>query len=463
MAEDFKERLELFNVTERDYKNFPALKKIIERYGQKTLDYLYAHLSQNSARHFFTSKEAIEKAKQKQLSHWLSWFTLPLDKKSEETSKKIGAIHAQIGVTPTYYISAYAINLEQLIARAIKSSAGGLFFNRKLAGIIGSLVKLTLLDIEIVLSNYLDYERQERNTILTSLSKALNQMAKQNFDVVLEHIPKNYAAIANDFAVMRSSLSNTMAQVIEIANRAKSEAHDIGRFSQSLTDTSQNQIQTLGDATSTMSHIAEAATKTALRAKDVSKSIDETRTKASEGGRIAHDAINSMEALSASSKKISNIVTLIDDIAFQTNLLALNASIEAAKASEAGRGFTVVANEVRALAQRSAEAAAGIKTLIEDSLKQLSTTKNHVENTGKTFEDIIESIESVNRQARDISLSAIAQSQELQNAAATVKNTEQITKQGGVVVDQSTEASRNIVEAIDLLGTALERFHLGKN
>ncbi|WP_252507230.1 methyl-accepting chemotaxis protein [Zymomonas mobilis] len=212
-----------------------------------------------------------------------------------------------------------------------------------------------------------------------------------------------------------------------------------------------------------MSHIAEAAKNTDLQAKDISKSIDETREKAGEGGRIAYDAIKSMEALSASSKKISNIVTLIDDIAFQTNLLALNASIEAARASEAGRGFTVVANEVRALAQRSAEAAAGIKTLIEDSLKQLSITKNHVENTGKTFKEIIESIETVNRQARDISLSAASQSQELQNAAATVKNTEQITQQGGVVVEQSTEASRNIVEAIDLLGTALERFHLGAN
>ncbi|TQL15099.1 LOW QUALITY PROTEIN: methyl-accepting chemotaxis protein [Zymomonas mobilis] len=463
MAEDFQERLKLFNVTAGDYKNFPALKKIVERHGQKTLDYLYTHLTHTSAARFFKSKDAIEKAKKKQLAHWLSWFTLPLDKKSEETSKKIGAIHAQIGVTPTYYISAYAVNLEQLITRAIKSSAAGLFLNRKLADTIGSLVKLTLLDIEIVLSNYLDYERQERNTILTGLSKALNQMAEQNFDVVLEHIPKNYAAIANDFAVMRSSLAGVIAQVIEIAHRAKSEAHNIGRFSQSLTDSSHHQIQTLGDATNTMSHIAEAAKNTDLQAKDISKSIDETREKAGEGGRIAYDAIKSMEALSASSKKISNIVTLIDDIAFQTNLLALNASIEAARASEAGRGFTVVANEVRALAQRSAEAAAGIKTLIEDSLKQLSITKNHVENTGKTFKEIIESIETVNRQARDISLSAASQSQELQNAAATVKNTEQITQQGGVVVEQSTEASRNIVEAIDLLGTALERFHLGAN
>lgn len=207
MAEDFKERLKLFNVTAGDYKNFPALKKIVERHGQKTLDYLYTHLTRTSAARFFKSKDAIEKAKKKQLAHWLSWFTLPLDKKSEETSKKIGAIHAQIGVTPTYYISAYAVNLEQLITRAIKSSAAGLFLNRKLADTIGSLVKLTLLDIEIVLSNYLDYERQERNTILTGLSKALNQMAEQNFDVVLEHIPKNYAAIANDFAVMRSILA----------------------------------------------------------------------------------------------------------------------------------------------------------------------------------------------------------------------------------------------------------------
>ncbi|MFT8737280.1 MAG: globin-coupled sensor protein [Zymomonas mobilis] len=461
MAEDFKERLKLFNVTENDYKNFPALKKIIGRYGLKTLDYLYDHLNRTSAHSFFKSKAGIDKAKKKQLAHWTAWFSLPLNQQSAENSKKIGAIHAQIGVTPTYYISAYAINLEQLITRAIKGAPGGFLLHQKLAKTIGSLVKLTLLDIEIVLSNYLDYERQERNTILTSLSKALNQMAEQNFDVVLEHIPKNYAAIANDFANMRSSLAGTIAKVVTIANNARSEAHNIGRFTRSLTDSSQHQIQALGDATSTMSQIADAAEKTASRARDVSKSIEQTRVKAGEGGRIASEAIESMEILSASSKKISNIVILIDDIAFQTNLLALNASIEAAKASEAGRGFTVVANEVRALAQRSAEAAAGIKTLIEGSLKQLSTTKNHVENTGKTFEEIIQSIETVNQQAHDISLSAVSQSQDLHNAAAMVKDTEKITQQGGVIVEQSTEASRNIVDAIDLLGTALERFHLG--
>ncbi|MFT9100223.1 MAG: globin-coupled sensor protein [Zymomonas mobilis subsp. pomaceae] len=463
MSEDFKERLQLFNITAEDYKNLPALKAIIERYGSKALDYLYNHLTHTSARRFFKSKEVIETAKKKQLAHWLTWFSKPIDKKSEEKSKKIGAIHAQIGITPTYYISAYAVNLDQMIQRAINAAPGGALLHRKLAKKIGAFVKLTLLDIEIVISNYVDYERQERNLILQSLSKALHQIAEQNFDVVLEHIPKNYAAIANDFAVMRSSLATTMAKVISIANNARLEAHTIGQSSHALQDSSDQQIRALAETTDTMNKIAMAAEKTATQARDASTSIDQTREKASDGGKIASEAINSMEALSASSKKISNIVTLIDDIAFQTNLLALNAGIEAAKANEAGRGFTVVANEVRALAQRSAEAAAGVKSLIEDSLKQLSIATNQVQKTGKTFEDIISNIELVNSQARDISISAATQSRELQDAATIVENTEQVTRQGGMIVKQSTQASQNIVKAVAWLGTELERFHLSKN
>jgi methyl-accepting chemotaxis protein len=178
------------------------------------------------------------------------------------------------------------------------------------------------------------------------------------------------------------------------------------------------------------------------------------------GGSVVRQAISSMHEISASSRKINDIIGLIDTIAFQTNILALNAAVEAARAGEQGRGFAVVASEVRGLAQRSAEAASEIKGLIKNSVSAVDGGVKLVEDAGSAMDEIVSGVQRVSDIIGEITAAASEQSTGIGDVNQSVNQIDQMTQQNAALVEQSAAAAESLREQADRLASVVRQFRL---
>src|SRR5690606_22600645 len=181
---------------------------------------------------------------------------------------------------------------------------------------------------------------------------------------------------------------------------------------------------------------------------------------AERGGEAVSEVVNTMEAISASSRKISEIVSVIDGIAFQTNILALNAAVEAARAGEQGKGFAVVAGEVRSLAQRSAQAAKEIKVLIEDSVSKVGTGSQQVERAGSTMQEIVASVKRVTDIMGEISAASEEQSGGIEQVNRAVSQMDEVTQQNAALVEEAAAAAGSLQEQAQRLAEAVAVFKI---
>jgi methyl-accepting chemotaxis protein len=197
---------------------------------------------------------------------------------------------------------------------------------------------------------------------------------------------------------------------------------------------------------------------TALEAERLAGSASDI---AVQGGSAVGEVVHTMEAISASSRKIADIIGMIDGIAFQTNILALNAAVEAARAGEQGRGFAVVAGEVRLLAQRSAEAAREIKRLITDSTEKVEAGTRQVDAAGRTMSDIVAQVKRVNDLIGEISNATQEQKQGIGQVSGAVSQLDQVTQQNAALVEQSAAAADSLSQQTKRLVDAVSQFKLG--
>jgi methyl-accepting chemotaxis protein-1 (serine sensor receptor) len=185
------------------------------------------------------------------------------------------------------------------------------------------------------------------------------------------------------------------------------------------------------------------------------------RDQAETGGMVVTQAVNAMNAINASSKKIADIIGVIDEIAFQTNLLALNAAVEAARAGEQGRGFAVVASEVRNLAQRSAAAAKEIKGLINDSVEKVRTGSELVDDSGKVLTQIVESVKKVTDIVAEIAAASQEQAAGIDQVNKAVMQMDEVTQQNAALVEQAAAASKSMEEQAHKMVELMSFFKTG--
>jgi methyl-accepting chemotaxis protein len=201
--------------------------------------------------------------------------------------------------------------------------------------------------------------------------------------------------------------------------------------------------------------------KTAGSAKDAREAVAAAKTDAERSGNVVRKAVEAMSKIESSSQQIGQIIGVIDEIAFQTNLLALNAGVEAARANEAGRGFAVIASEVRALAQRSAEAAKSIKDLITTSTAEVGEGVKLVAETGQALERIVTKVAEINQVVTDIASGAQEQATGLQQVNAAVNQMDQVTQQNAAMAEEATAACQSLAKESEQLKRLVEQFDVG--
>jgi methyl-accepting chemotaxis protein len=182
------------------------------------------------------------------------------------------------------------------------------------------------------------------------------------------------------------------------------------------------------------------------------------RVQAEKGGSVVSSAVTAMAGINAASKKIADIIGVIDEIAFQTNLLALNAAVEAARAGEQGRGFAVVASEVRSLAGRSATAAKEIKALIQDSVTKVHEGSNLVTQSGATLDQIVASVKKVTDIVSEIAAASQEQSTGIEQVNKAIAQLDQLTQQNASLVEEASAASQSMTEQAHALNEAMKRY-----
>ena len=259
---------------------------------------------------------------------------------------------------------------------------------------------------------------------------------------------------------MSQSLSHIVYQVRQSCDSIATGSAQIATGNADLSQRTEEQASALEETAATMEELNSTVRNNADNARQANQLAISASQVASQGGEVVGEVVKTMRGINDSSRKISDIISVIDGIAFQTNILALNAAVEAARAGEQGRGFAVVAAEVRSLAQRSADAAKAIKTLITHSVEQVEQGTSLVDKAGTTMSEVVNSIKRVSDIVAEISAASVEQSSGVSQVGEAVAQIDQATQQNAALVEQSAAAAESLKLQAQQLVQAVAIFKL---
>ncbi|RYF01705.1 MAG: HAMP domain-containing protein [Comamonadaceae bacterium] len=268
------------------------------------------------------------------------------------------------------------------------------------------------------------------------------------------------AQLLGSLAQMRDNLARVVSGVRNNAQGVASASLQIASGNHDLSSRTEEQASALQQTAASMEELSSTVKQNADNARQANQLAMSATTVAEQGGDVVSEVVATMKGINDSSKKISDIIAVIDGIAFQTNILALNAAVEAARAGEQGRGFAVVAGEVRTLAQRSAEAAKQIKNLITDSVEQVEQGSSLVDKAGATMIEVVASIRRVTDIMGEISAASGEQSQGVSQVGDAVSQMDQVTQQNAALVEEMAAAAGSLSHQAQALVDAVEVFKL---
>jgi methyl-accepting chemotaxis protein len=303
--------------------------------------------------------------------------------------------------------------------------------------------------------------RTAQALIVSALGGGLSRLAKGDLSSHIEEVfPPEYDQLRRDYNAAVDALSEALVAVNRSTTSIRTASSEISAASDDLSHRTEQQAASLEETAASMDEITSTVRDTAQGAARVNAVVGEAKNDAETSGRVVRQAVTAMGGIEKSSQEISEIISVIDGIAFQTNLLALNAGVEAARAGDAGKGFAVVASEVRALAQRSADAAKDVKTKILASSEQVENGVELVGETGKSLERIVARINEISGLVSTIAASAEHQSSGLQQVNTAVGEMDNVTQQNAAMVEESTAAARSLASEADELARHVARFRL---
>ena len=302
---------------------------------------------------------------------------------------------------------------------------------------------------------------EQADVIVASIGTGLSQLAQGDLTARVDaDLAGKFAPLKQDFNRAVEALETALVKVARAASGIRTGSNEIRQASDDLSRRTEQQAASLEETAAAMNQITTTVKQTAADASQANRQVIEARRDAEESGKVVRKAIEAMSGIERSSAEISEIISVIDGIAFQTNLLALNAGVEAARAGDAGKGFAVVASEVRALAQRSAEAAKDVKGRITASSGQVDAGVEMVGETGKALQRIIGHITGISELVEGIALGADQQSAGLTQVNTAVSEMDGVTQQNAAMVEEATAAARSLAGEADELARQIGEFKL---
>lgn len=300
-------------------------------------------------------------------------------------------------------------------------------------------------------------------SVLESSAVVMNAMAEGDLTKLMEgDYEGEFAQLQQAINGTVNKMSSVVQDITEAAINISAAASEISQGNVDLSQRTEEQASSLEETASSMEELTSTVRQNSDNARQANQLAVDAREKAEKGGAVIQNAIQAMAAISASSKKVADIIGVIDEIAFQTNLLALNAAVEAARAGEQGRGFAVVASEVRNLAQRSAAAAKEIKELINDSGEKVKEGSALVDESGRTLQEIVEGAKKVGDIISEIAAAGLEQTSGIEQVNKAVTQMDEMTQQNAALVEEAAAASESLDEQGQNLQQMMAFFDTGR-
>jgi methyl-accepting chemotaxis protein len=302
---------------------------------------------------------------------------------------------------------------------------------------------------------------QLKEILLNEVGRVLEALSRGDLtEKIRTDYPGAFGQLKDDANSTVEKLMEIIAQVKHSTDMITTAAQEIAEGNSDLSQRTEEQASSLEETASSMEELTSTVKQNAENAKQANHLSMSASDIAVKGGKVVGDVVNTMASISASSKKIVDIISVIEGIAFQTNILALNAAVEAARAGEQGRGFAVVASEVRNLAQRSAAAAKEIKTLIGDSVDKVDTGSRQVDQAGATMNEIVIAVKRVTDIMAEIAAASSEQSAGIEQVNQAIVQMDTVTQQNAALVQEAAAATESMQEQAATLDVVVSTFKL---
>ncbi len=304
--------------------------------------------------------------------------------------------------------------------------------------------------------------QEEQAAVVDSLAHALRDLAAGKLDARIEtQFVEGYEQLRLDYNRAIDTLADTIQSISVSAGMLNQNAASLSEATVSLSSRTERSASSLEESAAAITEVASSVKQSAERANETDSIVRTARDQAEKSSLVVTEAVAAMSAIDGSSKRISKIIDVIEDIAFQTNLLALNAGVEAARAGEAGRGFAVVASEVRALAQRASEAAREINELISESSTQVEQGVKLVDNVGDALATIVQSVSMISSHVAGIASSSREQATGIEEISNAVSQLDQAIQQNAAMSEESVAATSLMSQEAQNLTASVARFQVG--